>query len=171
MNASGTVILHLNNLRVPASSAMKTITSEQMSANDLGAILGVTPQIFGVSRAAINIVRDLAESRNSDIMRRTVETLESEMSARRDLVDKWRDRMDTEGYKDCALDARAGCIEFGVRAAHAAVAATGGGANALDNPAQRLFREAMFYTLTAQTRDVQATTLEHIIESSRASLA
>ena len=169
MNASGTVILMIRGLRVPIANAMKTITREQMAANDLGAILGVTPQIFGVARASINLVAALGESRKSEVMRRTVEALESEMEALRGEVDSWRDQTAAENYREPALRVRAHCIEFGVRAAHAAVAATGGGANARDNQAQRLFREAMFYTLTAQTRDVQTATLEHIIESSRRS--
>ncbi len=170
MNASGTVILTLHGLRIPVAMAMKTITREQMAANDLGAILGVTPQIFGVSRASINLVRDLAESRGSEVMRRAVDALETEMAAARAEVDAWRDRLEAKSYQKNALSVRARCIEFGVRAAHAAVAATGGGANSRDNAAQRLFREAMFYTLTAQTRDVQSATLERLIESSRASL-
>ncbi len=47
-----------------------------------------------------------------------------------------------------------------MRAGHAAVAATGGSAHLLTQPPQRLMREAMFYTTTAQTPDVQAGTLE-----------
>jgi alkylation response protein AidB-like acyl-CoA dehydrogenase len=81
-------------------------------------------------------------------------------------VDRWRDRVDARGYMENAFRIRAHCIEFGVRAAHAAVTAAGGGANSRDNNAQRLFREAMFYTLTAQTRDVQTATLERLRDSS-----
>jgi alkylation response protein AidB-like acyl-CoA dehydrogenase len=170
MNASGTVILTIRGLRVPANSVMKTITREQMAANDLGAILGVTPQIFGVSRASMDLLRSLSEMRKSETMRQTLDALEAEMAWLRHEVDCWRDQTATDGYKENALRIRSHCIEFGVRAAHAAVAATGGGANSRDNHAQRLFREAMFYTLTAQTRDVQTATLEHLAESSRRSM-
>ena len=47
-----------------------------------------------------------------------------------------------------------------MRTAHAAVTAGGGAANELDHPAQRLFREAMVYTLVAQTRDLRVATLD-----------
>lgn len=167
MNASGTVILAIRTLRVSAARVLKTITREQMAANDLGAILGVIPQIFGVSRASMELLGSLAEMRDSEPMRGTLTALEEEMAWLRQEADCWRDRAEAEGYRENALRIRSHCIEFGVRAAHAAVAATGGGANSRDNQAQRLFREAMFYTLTAQTRDVQTATLERLADSSR----
>jgi hypothetical protein len=42
------------------------------------------------------------------------------------------------------------------------VTASSGAANGLDHPAQRRFREAMFYTLTAQTSDIMAATLARV---------
>ena len=66
-------------------------------------------------------------------------------------------------YKQNALSIRSSAIQMGVRAAHIAVTASGGASVAFSHPAQRLFREAMFYTLTAQTRDVQAATLTSLI--------
>lgn len=170
MNGSGTVILTIRDLRVSARRAMKTITREQMEANDLGAILGVTPHIFGVSRAALDLLSSLAEIRGSDVMQHTLGALEAEMAAARVAVDRWRDRVDEPGYRDGALAARAWCIAFSVRCTHAALAATGGLANLRDNDSQRLFREAMFYTLTAQTRDVQTATLDYLAEASRAAI-
>ncbi|WP_437924237.1 hypothetical protein WMF37_35140 [Sorangium sp. So ce291] len=59
-----------------------------------------------------------------------------------------------------AARVRAWCIDLGVRAAHAAAAATAGSANLLDHAAQRLFREPMLCSLTAQTRDPQAATVQ-----------
>jgi len=62
-----------------------------------------------------------------------------------------------------AGDARAWCVELGVRAAHAAVMTSGGAANLLDHPAQRIFREAMVYTLAAQTSDLQTAMLARLV--------
>jgi hypothetical protein len=50
-----------------------------------------------------------------------------------------------------------------VRAAHAAVVVGSGGANLLDSSAQRLFREAMLYTLTAQTWPLQQASLRRLL--------
>jgi alkylation response protein AidB-like acyl-CoA dehydrogenase len=166
MNASGTVSLLCDNLLISKADQVKCITAEDMSATDAGAILGVTSQIFGVTRASISLVRELAEKRSNALLDRAADSAERELVAARAEVERWRDRTKEEGYKVNALAARARCIEMGVRAAHMAVTAGGGGANSRDHTAQRLFREAMFYTLTAQTRDVQTATLERLIASS-----
>ena len=60
---------------------------------------------------------------------------------------------------------RAWCIEAAVRAAHAAVTASSGAANTLTHPAQRLLREAMFYTIQAQTQEVMDATLARLERS------
>jgi alkylation response protein AidB-like acyl-CoA dehydrogenase len=166
MNASGTVALHYRGFRVPADRTIKIITREQMAVNDLSAILGVTPQPFGVTRASIRLLRSLANARSQPVISLTADALEQELASVRREVCAWLDRSGEEGYKPAALRARARAIELGVRAAHAAVAAAGGSANHRDQTAQRLFREAMFYTLTAQTRDVQTATLERLTEQS-----
>jgi len=54
------------------------------------------------------------------------------------------------------------CIELAMRAAHAASAASSGSANYLWHPAQRLLREAMFYTIQAQTFEVMDATLARL---------
>lgn len=167
MNASGTVALHCTDYRVPLDRELKIITMAQMSANDLGGILGVTPQTLGVTTAALRLLNELAATRHSDLIAETANTLLDEQNAVRQSVEKWRVRSSAPDYKDNALQVRAWCIDLGVRAAHAAVIASGGGANSRDHTAQRLYREAMFYTLTAQTRDVQTASLQRVLEESR----
>jgi alkylation response protein AidB-like acyl-CoA dehydrogenase len=167
MNASATVSLVCEGLRVPKDRRMKRITPEQMSATDAGAIFGVTSQIFGATTASIALVRRLAEQRGNALFAETADALDAELAAARGLVETWRDRTSSDDYRENALAARAWCIEMGVRAAHAAVAATGGGANDRGNTAQRLFREAMFYTLTAQTSDTRTATLTRLRDRAR----
>ncbi|XYI03791.1 hypothetical protein ACMHYB_30105 [Sorangium sp. So ce1128] len=89
---------------------------------------------------------------------------EGEREAARADVEAWADRPEAEGYGEHAARVRAWCIDLGVRAAHAAAAATAGSANLLDHAAQRLFREAMLYSLTAQTRDLQAATVQRLLD-------
>jgi alkylation response protein AidB-like acyl-CoA dehydrogenase len=49
-----------------------------------------------------------------------------------------------------------------VQAGHAALAACGGAATALDHPASRILREAALYTTTAQTTLLRAATLARL---------
>ena len=56
----------------------------------------------------------------------------------------------------------AATLALGVQAGHAALAACGGAATALDHPAQRILREAALYTTTAQTTLLRAATLARL---------
>jgi alkylation response protein AidB-like acyl-CoA dehydrogenase len=93
------------------------------------------------------------------------DALEQEILSCRADARKWAEYpKDAPDYKPNALNARAWAIELAVRAAHATVAAASGAANSLDHPSQRRFREAMFYTLTAQTSDIMGATLRRLME-------
>jgi alkylation response protein AidB-like acyl-CoA dehydrogenase len=60
------------------------------------------------------------------------------------------------------LQIRAWAIDLAVRCAHAGVAAHSGAANALSHPAQRVYREALVFTVSAQTTDIMRATLDRI---------
>jgi len=166
MSASATVAVTLRGLFVPETEVLKTITREQMAATDAGAILLVTPQPFGVTRASIALLRDLADRRDRALFRQVAETLERELEEVRARTEHWIGRTTDPDYAASALSIRAWAVELGVRAAHAALAASGGSGNALDHPAQRLVRESVFYTLVAQTSSVQAAVLQRLRDRS-----
>ena len=165
MNASGTVSLTCRGFRVPRERYLKTITRQQMAENDLKAILAVTPQPLGAARASIQLLREIGEGTRNPLFTEAAVTLEAELERLRTEVDEWALRSAEPEFREHALGIRAQAISHGVRCAHAALAASGGRGNSLDHPAQRLFREAMFYTLTAQTPDVQTATLLEICGS------
>ena len=60
------------------------------------------------------------------------------------------------------LDLRAWAIELAVRCAHAAVAASRGAANYSHHPAQRIYREALAFTVFGQNTDVMNATLKRV---------
>ncbi len=60
------------------------------------------------------------------------------------------------------LRVRAWAIDLAVRCAHAAIVASSGAANSLQHPAQRLYREALVYTVSAQTIAVMEATLARL---------
>jgi len=61
------------------------------------------------------------------------------------------------------LQLRAWAIDLAVRCAHAAVTVSSGAANYSDHPAQRVYREAMVYTVFGQTTPVMEATLARLI--------
>ena len=159
MNASATVSLTCRDLRIGAERQVKAMTPAELAADTAGANLFFTALSLGVARGAIEFLR----AADADAQLAGVATaMERELAAARAAVDRWDDPATPAGQRGDEAALRARCIDLGVRAAHAAVAAGGGAANGLDHPAQRLFREAMVYTLVAQTRDLRAATLSRL---------
>jgi alkylation response protein AidB-like acyl-CoA dehydrogenase len=170
MNASATVVLSIHDLFVPEEAVFKTITPQEMEDADRSAILNVLPQIFGVATASLRLLREYADIRKSASAGEAAAALQAELEAHRAAADAWRSSTADPEYSSAALRIRASAIEFGVRCAHAALAAGGGGANHRNHTAQRLCREALFYSLTAQTRDIQTALLQHLTDTARRSV-
>lgn len=161
MNASATTEVHLDGLFVPEENWVRFSTREDMARGDLNGIAGAVAPPLGCARGSHKILETAASKRGGLAARQAAMSLAAEIDACRVEAYLWADGpKDRPDYKENALRARAAAITLGVRAAHSAVAASGGGANARTHPAQRLFREAMFYTLTAQTEDTMAATLQ-----------
>ncbi|HTE21336.1 MAG TPA: acyl-CoA dehydrogenase family protein, partial [Armatimonadota bacterium] len=160
--ASGTVSLTCRNLRLGRDRVVKTMEREQLLRSSIGGMLSHSILSLGVAGAAAALVRARAETSAPEALLAAAEALERERDAAREAVEAWAERETAADYRENVLRLRAWCIDLGVRAAHAAVGASGGSANGLDHPAQRLFREAMLYTVTAQTPEIQAMTLERL---------
>jgi alkylation response protein AidB-like acyl-CoA dehydrogenase len=177
MNASATVALTCRDLRFGPESCVKRMTAEQLAADTTYAILFFSVLSLGAASAAVRLMRTLAQARGSTELSGAAEALAQEVTAARHAVNAAAEEISAPGARELrpaggreanakAARVRAWCIDLGVRAAHAAVAASGGGANSLDHAAQRLFREAMVYTLTAQTRDLQTATVARLLDRS-----
>jgi alkylation response protein AidB-like acyl-CoA dehydrogenase len=167
MNASATTEVHLENQFVPEDQFVKYSSRFEMMRGDENGIAGPPAHILGCARGSLKQLRALTAKRPglaaiadaADAFGREIDDCRAECRRWAEIGDKR-----VPEYKPNALKARAWAIELAVRAAHAAVAASGGAANSLDHPAQRRFREAMFYTLTAQTGDIMGATLQRLTE-------
>lgn len=166
MNASATTEVRLDDLFVSAAGWIKFSSRDEMARGDTNGIAGAISPPLGCARGSLKLLRRTAEKRHLAALRDAADALEAEVNACRTDGFGWADGpKDTPDYKPNALRCRAWAIDLGVRCAHAAVAASSGAANSLDHPAQRLFREAMFYTVIAQTGDTMAATVERLAQN------
>jgi alkylation response protein AidB-like acyl-CoA dehydrogenase len=165
MNSSSTVALHLNNWFIPTEHFLAESDRETMARNDRNGVLGATAMPLGCASAALRILCDVADKKPFPAIQRAVSAFTSELSDARAQVDEWSSKGGEPEFFEPALQIRAWCIELAVRMSHAAITAVSGSANSLDHPAQRLMREAMFYTIQAQTREVMGATLERLERS------
>ena len=162
MNASATVELTLADWFVPEAHILNHSDRDTMQRNDMVGVLSATAMPLGCAAASCKIVRETAQRRGLSPIERAANSLEAELEDLRSTVDEAAGRTAEPDFFTTAVAVRAWCIEFALRAAHAAITAVSGSANALSHPAQRLIREAMFYTVQAQTQEVMDATLARL---------
>ena len=113
---------------------------------------------IGCAMAGIDVVRANAEKKPFCFLLDAAEALESELAALRMSTAQAQKSTDDSTTQE-RLNVRAWAIDFAVRCAHAAVTSSSGAANSVDHPAQRIYREALVYTVSAQTPAVMEATL------------
>lgn len=116
---------------------------------------------LGCAQAGIDIVRQAHERKPLDFILTAADQLQSELENCRIAA------VNSQGQAESTherLEIRAWAIELAVRCAHAAITASSGAANSLTHPAQRVYREALVYTVSAQTGPIMQTTLERLIK-------
>ena len=159
MNASATVELTCDGWFIPAEHKLSESDRETMRVNDRNNVLGACPMPLGCGAASVRLLCETAEHRQISAIARASQAFLAEWQAMKAAIESWNGRSAEPEFFENAVRLRAQCITFGMRAAHAAVTASSGAANGIRHPAQRLLREAMFYTIQAQTIEVMDSTL------------
>ena len=163
MGATETVEVTLDNLFVPEENFLFYSSLEQLMAGDDANLAGNVAPMLGVAQGSVRTLRALAQKKPLPAIADAAEALESQIDASRTRCAALaRAEKGEPGWKTAALDARTEVLELGMRAAACAVAAASGGANSLDHPAQRRWREAMFYSLFQQTSDILSATVDRL---------
>ena len=114
---------------------------------------------LGCAQAALDVLQAAGVKRNLPFVLDAHALLVKELEACRDSVSS---EPTDEAPTEARLNARAWAIELCARCAHAAVAASSGAANSLGHPAQRIYREALVYTVSAQTTPIMEATLKRL---------
>lgn len=167
MQGSCTVAVELRDLAVPDADVTEVLRRDDWVEADRLKTANASPAVFGL---LATVVRDLAGT-----ARRRDDPLAADLAARLgDEAEELRrsayallDHVPPYEQVEDRLALRAAALELGVRAATALVAATGGGAMALQAAPQRLAREALFHLVQAQTGPVREATLRHLRERTR----
>jgi alkylation response protein AidB-like acyl-CoA dehydrogenase len=162
MNASATVELTCENWFIPEAHKLSESDRETMRRNDRNGVLGATTMPIGCATGSVRLLCETAERRSLAPIRRAAESFVAELGELREQIAYWNARVQEPEFFENAARVRAWGIELAVRVAHAAVTAGSGAANLLTHPAQRLLREAMFYTIQAQTQEVMDATLARL---------
>lgn len=118
---------------------------------------------LGCAQAGLDVLAGNAGTRGYPFLHDTLTCLQEELHAcRAATLAAQKDA--SEETTDDRLRVRAWAIDLAVRCAHAAIASSGGAANSIDHPAQRIYRETLVYTVSAQTPQIMAASLARITD-------
>ena len=154
-----TVALQVKGLFVPGSDVLYTRPGTWIQENDKVKPALQSPLALGCAQAGIDVMRDEAEKKKSAAIAGAADRLQAELDrCNVEIETAIGDREDTAR----ALKARAWAIDLAVRCAQAGVVSSSGAGNLADHAAQRVYREALAFTVLAQTRPIQEATLERL---------
>jgi alkylation response protein AidB-like acyl-CoA dehydrogenase len=161
MEASETVELAITHLALPARYILSEHGPDHMVQNDFRNITGHIDMPIGCALGSARLLRRLGQKTGRQQLLDVSERIERLAEETESQAIEWSNARSGEPeYKANALKARVGAIKLAIDAAAASIAATGGSAHLLTNPAQRRFRESAFYATQAQTLDIQQMLME-----------
>ncbi|WP_036486161.1 acyl-CoA dehydrogenase family protein [Myxosarcina sp. GI1] len=116
---------------------------------------------LGCAYAGLDLLKRIGERKQLDFISETWQTLSERVAeCDRGLFAAISDKDITYSEK---LQLRIQAIALASRCSHAAVIAAGGAANYLDSDVGRVYREALLFSVSGQTKDVMEASLKNII--------
>jgi alkylation response protein AidB-like acyl-CoA dehydrogenase len=159
MGASSTVRLRFDGLAVSDDDVLTVMSFEEWQARDRTATAMPNPAVFGIASTCVRLLGEHDEEA-ARALGAEVDDCRRRSYALADAADPDEDHLAD------MVAARARSLELAVRAATALVASVGGRAMASGHPAQRLLREAAFFTIQAQTPALRRATLAQLVARS-----
>lgn len=155
MSVTQTVTLDVDNLFIPESEVVDIHPPTWIRDNDRIAVVLQSPLALGCAQAAIDVLR--TEKKPAAI--EAADRLQKQLDAVRD--EAYR-AMEEQTELERGLRARAAAIELAGRAAHAAVVAAAGAGNLMSHAAQRVYREALAFSVLALSPPIQEAALRRL---------
>lgn len=161
MEVGQTVSVNVRDHFVPNEDVLYLKAGNWIHDNDMLNIALQSPFALGCAAAAIDVMRSVYEKKRIEAIAKAADVLEEELNRCREEAYA---AMEEKDNSPRSLKARAWAIEMAARCAHAAVVASSGQGNSLSHPAQRVYREALVFTVLAQTKPILEATLERVIQ-------
>ncbi len=160
-NSTNTVSATLQNWFLPQQQVVSLQPAGKIHQQDKNNVLQQGFYSLGCARAGLDIMVASYDKKRLSFIKEAFLTLEQELIELREKMLKAEG--DTELSFDVKLILRAKAINLAGRCAQGAVAVSSGAANYENNPAQRVYREALLFAVSGQTTNVMAATLDKLI--------
>ena len=160
MTASNTVSAQFDQWVLPASQVLFVTPANAIHKSDGLNVLQHSFYALGCAQAALDWMQIVQAQRSLPFIQTAYNALVQELCHCRSKIYA----ADSQSFSE-RLTLRAWAIELAVRCAHAAVVVSAGSANSTSHPAQRIYREAMVFSVTGQTTAVMEATLTRLIQN------
>ncbi|MFH7026702.1 MAG: cyclase family protein [Heteroscytonema crispum UTEX LB 1556] len=162
MTSTNTVTATLTYWFLPQERVVSIKPAGWIHENDKNNVLRATFLAIGCALAGLDIIEAASQSKSLPFINKTFESLQEEFTICRTAI---REAQKTRGELAQKLELRGWAIDLATRIAHAAITVSSGAANYMHHPAQRVYREALVFTVTGQTSAVMEATLEKLVRS------
>ena len=160
MQSTNTVSGEIKNWFIPHDYIVGIQPANWIQENDRKKVLMFSFSALGCARASLDIIQQATQTKPLPIIQETFDKLERELTTCREAI---LQRINSQPDYEQSLKLRAEAIVLANRCAHAAVTVSSGAANYSHHPAQRVYREALVFTVFGQTTDVMTATLTQLI--------
>jgi alkylation response protein AidB-like acyl-CoA dehydrogenase len=161
MQAANTVTVEFEDYFVPEGKIVFIQPAGWIQRNDQINIALQGYFAMGCAQAGLDVLSTNAERKPFPFLKEALGTLANELDQCRDATRTAQADANEETTQE-RLNVRAWAIDLAVRCAHAGVTSSSGAANSLFHPAQRVYREALVFTVSAQTPEIMEATLKRI---------
>ncbi|XWK87506.1 MAG: cyclase family protein [Phormidium sp.] len=164
MTATNTVAANLQSWFLAQEKVVFIKAKDWIQDNDRKNILKQTTFLaLGCALAGIDIVEAATKTKSFPFIEETFQNLASEFNDCRQAIREAQENADLALAEKHKL--RSWAIALSVRCAHAAITVSSGAANLKTHPAQRVYREALVFTVSGQTQEIKAATLQRLTNS------
>ena len=163
MEPAQTVAARFVDYFVPDDHVLYQKPGNWIEDNDMINVALQSPFALGCAAAALDIVEDNHQRKGIPIILSTLNALKKELEECRNEA---YFAMDDKSDNIRSLKARGRAVELALRCAATAVVTSSGAGNSLRHPAQRVYREALVFSVSAQTAAIMEATLENLIRTS-----
>ncbi len=163
MNSTNTVSASLENYFLPKEQIISLQPAGKIHQQDKNNVLQQAFYNLGCARAGLDIMVESYQKKQLIFIKEAVIALEQELNKLREKL------LEVEGDSDIPfeqkLTLRAKAINLASRCAQSAVAVSSGAANYENHPAQRVYREALLFSVSGQTTNIMEATLVNLIDN------
>ncbi|MBW4519446.1 MAG: acyl-CoA/acyl-ACP dehydrogenase [Scytolyngbya sp. HA4215-MV1] len=167
VTSTRTVTVQFNHWFLPTDQVVAISPLSAQAKSDRLNVLQHSFLALGCARAGLDILAMADPQQKHPFIRSAFESLNQELLDCRQAI--FSAKPSVEVFAEQA-NLRAWAIELAVRCAHAAVVVSRGAANTIDHPAQRVYREALLFSVSGQTTDIMAATLDRLTNNSTQSI-